>query len=100
MSDFLTDLFPTEESIPASARLPQFIEQREYLINGELRIWKGDLNVVLSPVFIKKGEHHEQKAIGNTPLLTANEAMVAMDAAVAAYDQGHGIWPSMTVMSA
>ncbi len=98
MSDFLTDLFPTEESIPASARLPQFIEQREYLINGELRIWKGDLNVVLSPVFIKKGEHHEQKAIGNTPLLTANEAMVAMDAAVAAYDQGHGIWPSMTVI--
>ncbi len=97
MSEFLYDLYPTEESIPASARLPAFIEQREYLINGELRIWPGDLNPVMSPIFIKKGEAHEQKIIGTTPLLTSHEALHALDAAVAAYDLGHGIWPLMTV---
>jgi len=97
MSDFLKDLFPTEDSIPASARLPHFIEQREYLINGELRTWQGDLNPVLSPVFLKKGDHYEQKTIGSTPLLTSTEALQALDAAVAAYDLGHGTWPRMTV---
>lgn len=97
MSEFLPDLFPSEESIPVSVRLPHFIEQREYLINGELRIWQGDLNPVLSPVFIKKGDGFEQKKIGSTPLLTSHEAMHALDAAVAAYDLGHGIWPLMTV---
>lgn len=97
MSDFLKDLFPTEDSIPASARLPQFIEQREYLINGELRTWQGDLNPVLSPVFLKNGDLYEQKTIGSTPLLTSTEALQALDAAVAAYDLGHGTWPRMTV---
>ena len=97
MSDFLKDLFPTEDSIPVSARLPQFIEQREYLINGELRTWQGDLNPVLSPVFLKKGDGYEQKIIGSTPLLTSTEALHALDAAVSAYDLGHGAWPRMTV---
>ena len=98
MSAFLPDFFPTEESIPASARLTDFIEQREYLINGELRTWSGDLNPVLSPIFIKKGDVHEQKIIGTTPLLTSHEALHALDAAVAAYDLGHGVWPLMTVI--
>ncbi len=97
MSEFLSDLFPTEESVPASARLPHFIEQREYLINGELRLWQGELNPVMSPVFLKKGEQYEQKIIGSTPLLTSTEALQALDAAVAAYELGHGAWPLMTV---
>ena len=97
MNDFLADLFPTEESIPASARLPQFIEQREYLINGELRIWAGELNPVFSPVFIRKGTDYEQKVIGSTPLLTSKEALQALDAALGAYELGHGVWPLMSV---
>jgi glyceraldehyde-3-phosphate dehydrogenase (NADP+) len=49
MSDFLSDLFPAEGSIPANAQLKEVIEQREYLINGELRRWTGDQNPVVSP---------------------------------------------------
>ncbi len=97
MSEFLHDLFPSEESIPAYARLPLVVEQREYLINGELRRWDGDLNPVLSPIYIKKGDRYEQKTIGHTPLLTSKESLQALDAAVAAYDLGHGTWPLMTV---
>lgn len=97
MSEQFADIFPSEESIPESVRLEKPIEQREYLINGELRIWKGDMNPVMSPVFIRKGANYEQKVLGSTPLLTSTEAMEALNAAVAAYELGHGEWPLMTV---
>jgi len=97
MSEFLANLFPEESSIPSAVNLPGFIEQREYLINGELKRWGGELNPVVSPVYTKKGSGYEQKTIGSTPLLTSKEALEALDAAVSAYDQGHGAWPSMSV---
>ncbi len=97
MSEFLSDLFPSASEIPQQSRLPQLIEQREYLINGELRRWEGPMNPVMSPVFIRNGNSLEQKVIGSTPLLTTKESMEALNAAVAAYDLGHGTWPLMTV---
>lgn len=94
----IPEFFPAESSIPASARIPDFLEQREYLIAGELRHWKGDLNPVASPVWIHDGKGLSQKIIGSTPLLTSKEALEALDAAVAAYDLGHGTWPRLTVI--
>jgi glyceraldehyde-3-phosphate dehydrogenase (NADP+) len=52
MSQPLQNLFPDEGAIPEQFRISRPIEQREYLIDGELRSWKGNLNPVLSPVFI------------------------------------------------
>lgn len=92
------EFFPAESSIPVSARIPDFLEQREYLIGGELRRWEGDMNPVASPVWIHQGKELVQKIIGSTPLLTSKEALQALDAAVAAYDLGHGAWPRMTVI--
>ena len=89
--------FPSEESIPEVYRIHQRIEQREYLINGELRTWAGNLNPVLSPVLIKQGDKLVQKDIGSTPLLTSTESLEALDAAVRAYDLGRGEWPTMSV---
>jgi glyceraldehyde-3-phosphate dehydrogenase (NADP+) len=97
MSHFLSNLFPEESSIPEQYQLSAYVEQREYLINGQLRQWTGTLNPVASPVYIKKGEAFSQKIIGSTPLLTKYEALEALDAAVAAYDLGHGAWPTMGV---
>ncbi|WPB81312.1 NADP-dependent glyceraldehyde-3-phosphate dehydrogenase [Archangium violaceum] len=93
----LDDLFPTEDQIPASVRLPAYIEQREYLVGGELRIWPGDLNVVRSPVFVNTPRGPEQQKLGATPLLTSKESLDALHAAVKAYDNGRGAWPSMRV---
>ncbi len=93
-----TEFFPTEDAIPSSARAPEFIEQREYLVNGVLRTWTGELNPVASPVFVRGASGHKQKLLGSTPLLTTKEALEALDAAVAAYDLGHGAWPRMTVI--
>ncbi len=97
MSHFLTNLFPEESSIPEQYQLSAYVEQREYLINGQLRQWTGTLNPVASPVYIKKSETLTQKIIGSTPLLTKYEALEALDAAVAAYDLGHGAWPTIGV---
>jgi glyceraldehyde-3-phosphate dehydrogenase (NADP+) len=97
MSEFLNQLFPEESKIPETHKLPGPIEQREYLIDGELRVWKGSLNPVLSPVFVKQGDSYIQKTIGSTPLLTSAESMEALQSAVRAYDLGHGLWPTLSV---
>lgn len=97
MSHFLSNLFPEESSIPEQYQLRAYVEQREYLINGQLRQWTGTLNPVASPVYVKKGETLTQKIIGSTPLLTKYEALEALDSAVTAYDLGHGEWPTMGV---
>ncbi len=97
MSHFLSNLFPEESSISEHYQLRAYVEQREYLINGQLRQWTGTLNPVASPVYIKKSETLTQKIIGSTPLLTKYEALEALDAAVTAYDLGHGAWPTMGV---
>jgi glyceraldehyde-3-phosphate dehydrogenase (NADP+) len=97
MSQFLSNLFPEESSIPSQYQIGEYIEQREYLINGTLRQWTGTLNPVASPVFLKDGSGYKQKIIGSTPLLTKYEALEALDAAVKAYDLGHGAWPTMSV---
>ena len=98
MSDFLASLFPSVESIPTQFNLGSYQEQREYLINGELRTWTGTLNSVTSPVYIKEGKGYQQKIIGSTPLLTKYEALDALESAVKAYDLGHGTWPTMSVV--
>lgn len=97
MSQSLAHVFPVENDIPERYRLGAPVEQREYLINGEMKTWTGNLNPVLSPVFTKAGDTYTQKVIGSTPLLTTKESLEALDAAVKAYDLGHGLWPTMSV---
>jgi glyceraldehyde-3-phosphate dehydrogenase (NADP+) len=97
MNTFLSTLFPSEDNIPEAFQISESIDQREYLINGELRVWEGNLNPVLSPVFVSEGDDYRQKLIGSTPLLTSKESLEAMDAAVHAYDLGQGFWPTRSV---
>src|SRR4051812_24512238 len=98
MSQFLSNVFPSEGNIPDQFRISATMEQREYLIGGEMKTWKGNLNPVLSPVFVKEGNEYKQKVIGSTPLLTSKESLDALDAAVKAYDLGHGLWPTLSVV--
>ena len=97
MTELLNTVFPPESDIPNQFRIEQALEQREYLIDGELKSWTGNLNPVLSPVCIKEGNKLKQQTIGYTPLLTTKESLQALDAAVRAYDLGHGLWPTMSV---
>ncbi|MBZ4400686.1 NADP-dependent glyceraldehyde-3-phosphate dehydrogenase [Myxococcus sp. MISCRS1] len=93
----LADLFPTEAQLPSSVRLPPYLEQREYLVGGELKTWEGDLSPVRSPVFLRTPEGLQQRVLGATPQLTSKESLAALAAAVKAYDSGRGVWPTMKV---
>ncbi len=93
----LKNIFPRVTEIPNEWQLSEFIEQREYLINGELRIWEGPMNEVVSPVSINNGESTVKNIIGTTPLLTQKESLEALDAAVLAYNNGTGEWPTMSI---
>ncbi|MFJ4374097.1 NADP-dependent glyceraldehyde-3-phosphate dehydrogenase [Pseudomonas japonica] len=98
MDRLLDSLFPTAEEIPEAYRLGAPLEQRDYLVNGQLRHWQGPLATVLSPVWLKDADGNEQQVIlGSAPLLDADTALDALDAAVHAYDKGRGAWPTMRV---
>ncbi|MEO5888848.1 MAG: NADP-dependent glyceraldehyde-3-phosphate dehydrogenase [Ferruginibacter sp.] len=93
----LTNIFPQLSDIPAEWQLNGFIEQREYLVNGEIKTWQGPMNEVVSPVSISTVTGLQKNIIGSTPLLTDKESLEALDAAVNAYQNGLGEWPTMSV---
>mgnify|MGYP006173344399 FL=1 len=97
MDRLLDSLFPSAENIPETWRLGAPLEQRDYLVNGELRRWDGPLATVRSPVWLKQGDEEHQVILGSAPLLDAETALTALDAAVQAYDKGRGAWPNMRV---
>ncbi|HDS0918645.1 TPA: NADP-dependent glyceraldehyde-3-phosphate dehydrogenase [Pseudomonas putida] len=97
MDCLLDSLFPSAENIPETWRLGAPLEQRDYLVNGELRRWDGPLATVRSPVWLKEGAEERQVVLGSAPLLDAETALTALDAAVHAYDKGRGAWPNMRV---
>ena len=93
----LQNLFPVSGQIPKEYDLTQPIEQKEYLVNGEMRQWKGKTQDVWSPIYIKTDKGFEQKRIGSYPITDAADAMEVLYAGVKAYSNGRGEWPSMTV---
>lgn len=97
MKKDMSAFFPEETSIPVQHRLKARVDQKEYLINGELRRWDGQAEEVRSPVCVRTPGGPEQKVIGSYPKLTEKEALEALAAAQRAYDNGRGAWPTMTV---
>jgi glyceraldehyde-3-phosphate dehydrogenase (NADP+) len=93
----LSSIFVNEEQIPEAYRLTAELHQREYLTDGEMRPWNGEVHTVLSPICIETKDGLKRKVIGTYPLCTEKESFEALDAAVAAYDNGRGAWPTMSV---
>jgi glyceraldehyde-3-phosphate dehydrogenase (NADP+) len=91
---WLDELFPTSDAVPEAARISMPFEQREYLIDGQIRKWQGELQEIRSCVCWSDGE---PALLGHYPLLNEAEAMAALDAANRAYDRGLGAWPTMSV---
>jgi glyceraldehyde-3-phosphate dehydrogenase (NADP+) len=99
MSADLSLYFPTQAEIPAQWQLSGPIEQRDYLLNGKLCQWQGDLAPVYSPVALRNSAGElTATLLGATPLMDETAAKAALDAALKAYDLGRGVWPSMAVM--
>ncbi len=93
----LEKLFPKESDIPAEYQLTETIEQREYLVNGDMRQWTGKTQDVWSPIYIQTENGLEQKRIGSYPITDPTDAMEVLYASVKAFNNGRGEWPSMSV---
>ncbi len=97
--DRITSIFPRKEDISKDVFSAFPLEQREYLINGEIRRWTGDMQPVISPIHFQTDSGLVETGLGSYPLLTEKESLEALDAAVAAYDNGKGEWPTLPVES-
>lgn len=93
----LTNLFPAnKDQIPAEYRIDP-IHQREYLLNGEMRAWEGPFSEVYSPICLPDANGALQRQlVGSFPVCGPEQAVEALNAAVAAYDNGRGEWPQMS----
>ncbi|MBR0800442.1 NADP-dependent glyceraldehyde-3-phosphate dehydrogenase [Bradyrhizobium jicamae] len=98
MSKQLADSFPTAAEASADGMCPPRVHQRQILIDGELRSWSGPVRNVLSAICTRsKDGSLEQIELGSYPIGGTADAEEALAAAVAAYDDGRGEWPTMTV---
>ncbi len=90
-------IFPRAADIPEALLNDIPCIQTGYLINGEIIGWEGPRRKVLSPVWLAGDTEPKPFSVGEYPMLTEKEAFQALDAAVAAYDHGRGLWPTLPV---
>lgn len=82
-------------AIPEKFTLKAPIDQRHYLIGGELLQWTGKTSEVFST--ISATPDYKPTSLGSIPDMGETEALKALDAALMAYDKGKGTWPTMKV---
>lgn len=93
----LADSFPAAADIPEPFALPGPLHFPRYLINGELLTWDGEMQDIHSPVEMRRGDGFDPVLIGSCPVLDEAAGERAVEAADAAYDNGTGRWPTMSV---
>jgi glyceraldehyde-3-phosphate dehydrogenase (NADP+) len=90
-------IFPQQDEIPAEFRMTAPITQGVYLVKGELQRWEGPWQEVVSPVHVADGAESRPQVLGSYPLMDTAKALEILEAAVLAYDNGRGLWPTMSV---
>jgi len=83
---------PDAGAVPPECTLSP-LHERRYLIGGELLTWSGPMQTVTSPIY----SGNEPTVLGACPELTEAESLAAVDAVSAAWDDGRGAWPTMSV---
>jgi acyl-CoA reductase-like NAD-dependent aldehyde dehydrogenase len=89
-------VYTSMNDVPNEYKLDGEIVQTEYLIDGEIKYWKGKSHEVLSPICLKENGNKQIK-LGSYPMLTQEEANLALESAGNAYNMGMGEWPQMSV---
>ncbi|MFD2586681.1 NADP-dependent glyceraldehyde-3-phosphate dehydrogenase [Croceitalea marina] len=81
--------------IPEKFKITSEIHHDTYLINGELKRWRGNTTKVAST--ISSTDTYIPTVLGSIPDMGETEAIEALDAALGTYNQGKGVWPTMKV---
>ena len=95
--DKIQNIFPSTTEVPMNVVIPELLEQKHYLLDGELITWEGHTQDVFSPVFIKENDVLVRKRLGSYPLLGEKESLEALASSQKAYNLGRGEWPTMPV---
>ena len=82
-------------TIPEQFQIKNTIDQKQYLVNGELKAWKGSTTEVYST--ISSTTAYKPTLLGTIPDMQEAEVLDALDAALNAYGKGQGVWPTMHV---
>ena len=83
-------------NIPKDYQLDEIINHTEYLIDGKISSWNGKQANVYSTLLCDSKDK-EPTLIGNTPEMSGEFALKALDSAYKAFNHGQGSWPTMKV---
>lgn len=81
--------------IPTEFQITSVLHQDTYLVNGDMKKWKGEFTSVFST--ISSTEDYKPTLLGTIPAMGELEGNEAIDAASRAYNNGQGLWPTMKV---
>ncbi|MGE0076923.1 MAG: NADP-dependent glyceraldehyde-3-phosphate dehydrogenase [Bacteroidales bacterium] len=93
----LKSSFPTKENIPFEVRISGKKYEPLYLLDGKILKWNGNLEDVSSPICINENGQIKRTIIGQVPSMDEAAAMEGLNAAVRAWNNGRGEWPTMSV---
>ncbi len=82
-------------NIPSEFQITNVINQKKYLVNGELKDWQGSTTNVYSS--ISSSNDYAPTLLGSIPDMGEPEALDGLEAALKAFDKGKGVWPTMHV---
>lgn len=82
-------------NIPSEFQITNVINQKKYLVNGELKDWQGSTTNVYSS--ISSSKDYAPTLLGSIPDMGEPEALDGLEAALKAFDKGKGVWPTMHV---
>ena len=85
------------KDIPKEFKIDALVHQNTYLIDGELKEWKGKKANVFSTISSTK--EYQPTLLGTVPDFGEEEGLEALKSAEKAYDRGQGLWPTMKVQS-
>lgn len=71
---------------------------QKYLLNGELKRWEGETSEVFSAIYTSNDQGElAPTSLGRIPVMKEENALQALDAALDAFNNGQGLWPTMRV---
>ena len=82
-------------TIPEKIQLQQPWHQKDYLLDGELKIWEGETAEVYSS--ISTTTNYQPTLLGSVPNMNEAAALAALESSHRAYNNGQGDWPTMKV---
>lgn len=93
----LKNAFPTWEQVPSDFKINSKGYKPVYLLDGKILDWTGPLDEVSSPICINENGTLKRTILGYVPSMDETASMEGLMAAVRAWDNGHGEWPTMSV---